>query len=252
MNTWIRAVVITGVLIGGTAESASSKSPAGRLVFKAGDTWKMQETTVMAKVEMPGMESMNQPASASISQMTYTVEKVFPDKSALVSYATTSCKRGASLTDLKEAPLPNGGKPGYSLRTKDGRIFMVQGKMTSNDPNEQAMMDSSGTNTDEVELLKSSKTTAKYLKVMRNQGPIDVIHIPAKSLKKGAKAKTEGYAVTRLPDEAIEGVACEVYKAVMDPMVETNWLDAKAGRIVKRTVVQGNPAQMEMSQTVIK
>jgi hypothetical protein len=249
MNTWIRALVITGILIAGTAEGATGKSVAGRLAFKAGDTWKMQETTVMAAMEMGGM---SQPAAASVSQMTYTVEKVFPDKSALVSFATTSCQRGTTLADLKEAPLPNGGKPGYALWTKDGRKFMVQGKMTVEDPNEQAMMDASGTNTDEVELLKSSKTTAKFLKVMRNQGPIDAVHFPAKTLKKGAKAKMDGYAVTRLPDEAIDGVKCEVYKAVMEPMVETCWLDAKAGRIVKRTVVQGNPAVMETSQTIVK
>jgi hypothetical protein len=38
----------------------------------------------------------------------------------------------------------------------------------------------------------------------------------------------------------------------MDPMVETIWFDARAGRVVKRTIVQGDPAQMEVTQVVVK
>ena len=254
MRPIVAAVFMAGFVAGtsmGAEGPKAGKAAAGRFVYKVSDTWKLQETMVMAKVEMPGMESGAQMPQASSAVMTYVVEKVFPNGSALVSKTPVSCSNGPSLKELKDAPLPNGGKPGYMLCTRDGRIFMVQGKMTSEDPAQQAMMDESG-NTDEVALLKSSKTTAEFLKVMRNQGPLDAYRVPAKVLKVGGKTKIEGYDVARIKDEALDGVTCEVYRAVMDPMVETIWFDARAGRVVKRTIVQGDPAQMEVTQVVVK
>ncbi|HXJ73645.1 MAG TPA: hypothetical protein VNM37_12355, partial [Candidatus Dormibacteraeota bacterium] len=223
----------------------------GRLTYPKGASWKTEETMVMASMGQPGADASAAMPPASSAVMAYAVEKVFPDGAALVSQTPVSCKKGASLKDLKDAPLPNGGKPGYSLYTRDGRMFMVQGAMKAGSPAEEAVMQENG-NVDEVELLKASATTAQYFKVMRNQSPLDQYRIPAKRLAPGGQARVDTYAVTRLPDATVNGVVCEVYRGVMDPLVETDWLDAKAGRIVKRTVVQGDPAQMEITQTVIQ
>jgi len=203
----------------------------------------------MAKMDMgAGVAAM---PLVSRAVMNTSVEKVFPDGSALVSQTPISCSKGDTLETLKDAPLPGNGKTGYTLRTSDGKIFLVQGKMVFSSPEEEMMM-GGAENIDEVALLKESKTTAKFLKVMRNKGQLDCYRIPAKAGLIGAKSKMEGYAVVRLKNESVDGAVCEVYRATLAPMVETCWFDSKAGRVIKRSMSQGNPVQVEITQEIIK
>jgi hypothetical protein len=212
----------------------------------AGQTWKVRESTVMAG--QPQLDGTTSAPMASVSELSYTVAKVFPDGSALVGMTVLANKRGSSLATLEEAPLPPMPGGAHRLEMPDGRSFLVQGRMTSVNVAEQEMMDAAG-NADEIALLKESTTTAEYFKTMRNKTALDVVHLPAGAIAAGGKATVDGWAVTRLPDEKVNGTACEVYRAVSGDRTETTWLDAKAGRLMKRTQVSTEPAAVEIVQT---
>ena len=250
MGKMALAVALVGITAFQPAWAGATKSPRkGRIIYTAGTAWKVQETTVMAKMDMgAGVSAM---PLVSRAVMNISVEKVFSDGSALVSQTPLSCSKGDTVDTLKDAPLPGNGKTGYTLRTRDGKVFLVQGKMVFSSPEEEMMM-GGAENIDEVALLRESKTTAKFLKVMRNKGQLDCYRIPAKAGQVGAKSKMEGYAVVRLKNESVNGAVCEVYRAALAPMMETCWFDSKAGRVIKRSMTQGNPVQVEITQEVIK
>ena len=246
----MKAFRMTVLVLAGLATLAAAASPKpapkGRFQYAVGQKWAVTESMVMAG--QPQMDGSTSEAMASISELSYTVEKIYPDGSALVVMTTQSCKRGTSLAGAKESPVPAALQGVCRLEAASGKSYMVQRKMTSANPEEQAMMDGNG-NADEETLLRSSATTAKFLKTMRNQGPMDVVHVPARAPKIGSGPVVDGWKVTRLPDEPMAGISCEVYRAVQDPMTETVWFDAKAGRVVKRTQVTGDPATVEIIQT---
>ena len=52
----------------------------------------------------------------------------------------------------------------------------------------------------------------------------------------------------RLKDEQLGKVQCEVYRAERKPIFETTWFDRKHGRVLKRTLAQGDPPRAQVIQ----
>jgi len=195
------AACVMAFFIGyGAVEAKTSRQ--GMFKYSAGQTWKVEETSVM------------QGMPPSRSTMEIKVLKVLPGGIALSSWKPVKIETGPSLdklTPLAKSPMLN--QQFHRLLAPNGEQFQVQGPQV----------------TDVEAAIESS--------MMSDADPI-----PGKPLKIGEKVQLkladQTWTVTRLADDKVNDVPCAVYESKLSSMTRTTCFDHSSSMMLRRKISQ--------------
>ncbi len=208
-----------------------ASAAGGALKFKANQSWEIEQSMSYA---MTGADGKTQNLSNK-NVMKFKVVKLYGDGSALLEVSAG-------------AQVPKS----YQLATGSGRTYVVNAL----NPEMAAMMGDGAA--DDLAALKSASDPKEWLGT-EGRSPIDAIKVPAEPLAVGKTAdwmdpsEEEKWVVSRLKDETLSKLPCEVYEAKISkgstPITETVWLARKEGFVVKKKIVQGGSQGAEIVQT---
>lgn len=199
------------------------------LTFKAGEAWRVEETSNM----------MGAPYKAVMS---YKVEKTYPDGSALVKTEFVSVESGPSFDKLKPmANSPMLGKHMYFLYTTSGLIYgLMEG-----DPSMPGMPD-------HVKDLKTAANTRAFM--ASSPSPRDRFQLPPKALVAGKTAKVDedgqAWTIKRLSDAKVGTAKCQVYagNGPGGSVQDSVWYDPAGKRVLYRVLSQGEGKEKQESR----
>jgi len=225
----VAAMSFASVSFGGTPKIAPPPKEKEKifLKFKVSQIWQVQETT-----------STNGQFTRNLTE--YEVQRPFPGGGAYVSTKVLKTEAGPALDKL--VPVSGG-----SSSNQQG-IFLFTGGAAIYQP----MMP------DEISELKRAKNAAAWLKKKRTLR--DWYKLSDKPLEIGEKItrqQADGvmWNITRMKDEQVSGINCEVYEAKVSGggQTETTWYLPPGGYIAKRLIVQGGGAsKVEIEQLRVK
>jgi hypothetical protein len=203
-------------------------------IYRDGQSWKIRESS---EFRMTDRASGKTTGTANRVEAEYRALRVYPDGSALVSSKVVKLEQGTTLKNLQPVDAGAfGAFEQYFLMTASGYIYLVQPMPAFDDPKEAEAMRSFGFQ-DEVVLLKKSPDTREWF-ALKEREPIDSYKLPAVATAVGSEAKRNGWTIKRLKDETVSGTPCQVYEAVLAPVVETAWFSVQEGSVLKRKTVQ--------------
>jgi hypothetical protein len=232
---FLAAAVLSAILVSGWANASVFK-------YSADEAWSVEETMFMrARDPVSGKG----PLQVSRIITNYTVMRLFPDGSALVRKECGRSYMGSSERDLKEIVVPEAPPVGYLLMTGKGEIYLAQAKPVFATPEEQEMAEGFDF-PDEVGMLESAATTEEFLATGRT--PMDAYKLAPGNVPLGKGVGVSGFWVSRTKDEKLDVSLCEVHIAKRGVVTETVWFDRRAGRVLQRRIIQGDPASVEILQ----
>lgn len=212
------------------ASPITAEASSGPFRFKDKQSWKMEQTM---SYSMPGADGKAQKVSNK-NTMAYQVVKLYPDGSALL-----------------EVSAAEGGSKSYQLATGAGQTYVVNAA----DPEMAAMMGDGAV--DDLATLKSASSSGEWLQA-ESRSPIDWTKVPSVAPALGKDIEMEDpseggkWVVSRLKDETLGKVQCEVYAAKIlkgsVPVAETVWFSRKEGFVVKKILTQGGTSPAEAVQ----
>lgn len=203
------SVRATALLTAVLAGVAHAQPAALPLRFRSGQSWAALETAQTVDPASGILRSQQQ------TRLRFRVESAFKDGAALLSAVPV------------DAP---GAERRHYLVSREGWIYMIA--------------------PEQVEALASSRTGQEWLSA-RTAAAVDWYKLPEGRLEVGMTERRsvgpQRWLLTRLKDETLAGVSCEVYRARLlgegkEGTAETTWLDPAAGTVLKKEFVSRAPS----------